>query len=277
MYEAIPIKHLSMNQAKNLLKGKGVRVIHDPHSQFKVHMSPHQIKKLSKAHRMGKAMTLTLDPYQQEMHGQGIFGKKFDVWAKKTFGNQIYEAVNRAGKPLLKHAVGMATGALGSLGVPQSVTGRLGNLANAYIEDPSKYNEGPARQALMNLGRTAITGHGIFGDKVDRRVKALVGQRGMDVINRVGRPLVTKGIGKVSQMLQSAGVPASVASRLSHVAESYVDDPSAYQSKAGLMQLAKRGITGHGVRRTPARRVHKRKVHKKSHPIGGALFPAGHY
>jgi hypothetical protein len=113
MYQAIPIKQLSLNQAKNLVKGKGVRVMHDPNSSFKVNMSPQQIKKLSKAHRAGKGMTLTMDPYQQEITGQGIFGKKFDKWMQKTaVGRKIYKGVETIGKPLLKKAITLGTTAI---------------------------------------------------------------------------------------------------------------------------------------------------------------------
>lgn len=246
MYEPVRIQQLSLNQAKNLVKGKGVRVKHDPRSPFTVHLSPDQIKKLTRAHKSGKSFTLTLDPYQQEITGKGIFGAKFDRWAKKTFGEKIYHGVEKIGKPLLKAGIKAGTAALGSY-VSPAVAARIGQVANAYVDNPSKYNEGPAGRALMNLGKTAITGQGIFGDRVDRMVKRYVGQKGMDVIERTGRPLATKGIQKATALMRSAGVPASIANRLENVAEAYVDDPSAYQSKSGLLKLAKKGISGNGI------------------------------
>ena len=243
MYEPIRLQKLSLNQSKNLVKGKGVRVRFDPTSSFTISLSPAQIKKLSKAHRSGKAMTLNLDPYQQQITGRGIFGSKFDKWAKKTFGEKIYHGVEKIGKPILKKAITMGTAALAPY-VSPVVAQRLGAVANAYVEDPSKYNEGPPKQALMNLAKTAAFGSGIFGSKADRAVKRIVGQKGMDIIEKTGRPLASRGIKKVSSMLRSAGVPGGVADRFEDVAEAYVDDPTAYQSKAGLMRLGKRAVSG---------------------------------
>jgi hypothetical protein len=222
-------------------------------------MTPQQIKKLSKAHRAGKGMTLTLDPYQQEMTGQGIFGKKFDKWMQKTaVGRKIYQGVEKVGKPLLKKAITMGTTALSAYN--PAIAQRLGAIANAYVDDPSKYNEGDPRTALMNLGRTAITGEGIFGNRVDRLVKRAVGQRGMDAIERAGRPMLTRGIGKASAMLRSAGLPASVVDRMENVAEAYVDDPSAYQSRSGVMRLGQRALTGQGIFGKRVDRLVKRAV-----------------
>jgi hypothetical protein len=262
MYQAIPIKQLSLNQAKNLVKGKGVRVMHDPRSSFKVNMSPQQIKKLSKAHRAGKGMTLTMDPYQQEITGQGIFGKKFDKWMQKTaVGRKIYKGVETIGKPLLKKAITLGTTALSAYN--PAIANRLGAIANAYVDDPSKYNEGDPRTALMNLGRTAITGEGIFGDRVDRMVKRVVGQKGMDTIERVGRPLVSKGIGRVSQMLRSRGMPESMIGRMEDVAGEYVNNPSAYQSRSGVKRLGVRAMTGQGIFGSRVDRLVKKVVGQK--------------
>ena len=266
MYEPIRLQKLSLNQSKNLVKGKGVRVRFDPTSSFTISLSPAQIKKLSKAHRSGKAMTLNLDPYQQQITGRGIFGSKFDKWAKKTFGEKIYHGVEKIGKPILKKAITMGTAALAPY-VSPVVAQRLGAVANAYVEDPSKYNEGPPKQALMNLAKTAAFGSGIFGSKADRAVKRIVGQKGMDIIEKTGRPLASRGIKKVSSMLRSAGVPGGVADRFEDVAEAYVDDPSAYQSKAGLMRLGKRAVTGNGIFGSKVDRAVKRIVGQKGMDI----------
>ena len=259
MYETVRISPLSLSQTKNLVKGKGVRVKHDPRSNFTISLSPQQVKKLSKAHKAGKGITLTLDPYQQQITGKGIFGDKFDRWAKKTFGEKVYHGVEKIGKPILKKAITMGTAALSPY-VSPVVAQRLGAVANAYVDEPSKYNRGDPKAGLMKLAKTAITGQGVFGSKVDRAVKRVVGQKGMDIIEKVGRPLVTKGIKKVSSVLKSAGLPSKIADRMEDMAEAYVDDPSAYQTKAGLLKLAKRGVTG-------GRAVARAR--------GGALYPPG--
>ena len=72
MYEKIGIDKLSEHQVRSLLKGKAVRV-KVGNSHF-IHLSHEQLKKLNKAFKNGKAVTIVFDPYQQEQHGSGLFG-----------------------------------------------------------------------------------------------------------------------------------------------------------------------------------------------------------
>ena len=163
------------------------------------------------------------------------------------------DIIERTGRPLATRGIKKVSGMLRSAGVPSGIAERFEDVAEAYVDDPSAYQ---SKAGLMRLGQRAMTGNGIFSSKVDRAVKRVVGQKGMDIIERTGRPLATRGIKKVSGMLRSAGVPSGIADRFEDVAEAYVDDPSAYQSKAGILELGKRAIKGGRAR-------------------GGALYPPG--
>ena len=70
MYHPIGIDKLSENQLSRLRNGHSVRVKLGSHHT--VHLTGHQIRRLHTAHKNGKAMTLTFDPYQMEAHGFGI-------------------------------------------------------------------------------------------------------------------------------------------------------------------------------------------------------------
>ena len=66
MYHKASISPLSSPQISKILNGHSVRVSHgDKHD---IELSKEQFKKFSRAHKNGKAMTLTLDPYQIQNH-----------------------------------------------------------------------------------------------------------------------------------------------------------------------------------------------------------------
>ena len=100
MYFPIKVKKLSDNQISNLVKGRGVRV------QFgkddTIMMSKEQIKKLDRAMKKGKGITLTLDPFQQ-MHHQRLKGSGSKVGkAFKNLGKAIKSDVGSIGKAIEK-------------------------------------------------------------------------------------------------------------------------------------------------------------------------------
>ena len=66
MYHKASISPLSSTQISKLLNGHSVRVSHgDKHD---VELSKEQFKKFSRAHKNGKAITLTMDPFQIQNH-----------------------------------------------------------------------------------------------------------------------------------------------------------------------------------------------------------------
>jgi hypothetical protein len=66
MYHKASISPLSSTQISKLLNGHSVRV--SAGNGHDIELSKEQLKKFSKAHMKGKAITLTLDPYQMQNH-----------------------------------------------------------------------------------------------------------------------------------------------------------------------------------------------------------------
>ena len=66
MYHKVKVGQLSNTQISRLLNGHGVRVSNG--SNHEVELSKEQIKKFMKAREKGKAMTLTMDPFQMQNH-----------------------------------------------------------------------------------------------------------------------------------------------------------------------------------------------------------------
>ena len=66
MYHKASIAPLSSTQISKILNGHSVRISHG--NKHDIELSKEQFKKFSKAHKNGKAMTLTMDPYQIQNH-----------------------------------------------------------------------------------------------------------------------------------------------------------------------------------------------------------------
>ena len=66
MYHNASISPLSSTQISKILNGHSVRV--SAGNGHNVELSKEQFKKLSKAHNAGKAITLTMDPFQIQNH-----------------------------------------------------------------------------------------------------------------------------------------------------------------------------------------------------------------
>jgi hypothetical protein len=100
MYSNADIDALSVGQLRKLLKGGAVRVRCG--SGMKVGLSAPQHKKLMSAHKKGKMMTLTMDPYQMEMHGQGLFGDIGNFFTRKLPSTLIHQGLPAVGSTLGK-------------------------------------------------------------------------------------------------------------------------------------------------------------------------------
>ena len=66
MYHKIKVGQLSNPQISRLLNGHGVRV--SDGSNHEIELSKEQLKKFMKAREKGKAITLTMDPFQMQNH-----------------------------------------------------------------------------------------------------------------------------------------------------------------------------------------------------------------
>jgi len=103
MYHKVKIGQLSHTQISRLLNGHGIRVSHG--SNHEIELSKEQLKKYMKAHEKGKAMTLTLDPFQMQSHqhlrgcgsggssGSGVnHVKKFNRWVDTIGARPVIDA-----------------------------------------------------------------------------------------------------------------------------------------------------------------------------------------
>ena len=66
MYHKASIAPLSSTQISKILNGHSVRV--SSGNNHDIELSKEQFKKFAKAHQSGKAMTLTMDPFQIQSH-----------------------------------------------------------------------------------------------------------------------------------------------------------------------------------------------------------------
>ena len=66
MYHKASISPLSSTQISKILNGHSVRV--SPGNKHDIELSKEQFKKFAKAHKKGKGMTLTMDPFQIQNH-----------------------------------------------------------------------------------------------------------------------------------------------------------------------------------------------------------------
>ena len=95
MYHKASISPLSSTQISKILNGHSVRVSHgDKHD---IELSKEQFKKFSKAHKNGKAITLTMDPFQiqnhQHLRGTGVSRtKKYNKWVDTLGARPVIEA-----------------------------------------------------------------------------------------------------------------------------------------------------------------------------------------
>jgi hypothetical protein len=98
MYHKASISPLSSTQISKMLNGHSVRISHgDKHD---VELSKEQFKKFSKAHKNGKAITLTLDPFQIQNHQHLRGSGNLKRTAKGSAKRLITSATDRAVRAL---------------------------------------------------------------------------------------------------------------------------------------------------------------------------------
>ena len=95
MYHPTSIGPLSESQILKALKGLPVRV--SAGNQHNVELSKEQLKKFAKAQNLGKAMNITLDPFQIQNHmkliGSGVSRrKKYNNWVDTLGARQVIDA-----------------------------------------------------------------------------------------------------------------------------------------------------------------------------------------
>ena len=175
MYHPAIISQLSPSQISKALKGLPVRISVGNHHD--VELSSDQMKKFSKAHQKGKALTITMDPYQigNNMHLMGAGKLKKNV--RGNVGRIITSASNRAiraleggnitatskdsGKRLIVAGTDRAVQAIEGSGVNRlKKASRWEHFANATIRDgidtagkaARVYNDSTNPMAQMGFG-----------------------------------------------------------------------------------------------------------------------------
>lgn len=165
MYSNADIDSLSVGQLRKLLKGGAVRVRCG--SGMKVGLSAPQHKKLMSAHKKGKMMTLTMDPYQMEMHGQGLFGDIGNFFSRTVPSTLIHRGLPEAGAVLGGMAGSELGGPLGGL-----AGSKLGRMAGRRLADETGRRTGygvkkgrgqPIEDQQFSLSDVARTGSRLRG------------------------------------------------------------------------------------------------------------------
>jgi hypothetical protein len=99
MYHKASIAPLSSTQISKVLNGHSVRVSHG--NGHNIELSKEQFKKFAKAHKTGKGMTLTMDPYQihnhQHLRGSGNLKRTARGSAKRLIISATDRAVRAIG------------------------------------------------------------------------------------------------------------------------------------------------------------------------------------
>jgi len=113
------------------------------------------------------------------------------------------------------------------------------------IVHPHKYNHitksfGSGKGAIVQLSpeelaaNKGVEGGSIFGKKVDRAAKKLLGKKAVKEIHSIAKafePLVQEGIDAAAMAAQAYGVPPEATAALSSAAKGYISKPSDYRGK----------------------------------------------
>ena len=175
MYHPTSIAPLSKSQILKALKGLPVRIA--PGNEHDIELSQEQLKKFAKAQKLGKASTITFDPFQIQNHmslkGSGVLKKS----ARNNASRIITSATNRviraleggnitatskdAGKRLIVAGTDRAVRAIDGSGVNRlKKAGRWEHFADSTIRDgidtagkaARVYNDSTNPMAQMGFG-----------------------------------------------------------------------------------------------------------------------------
>ena len=261
MYSPVRIEQLSKAQISKLLNGHGVRVKHHASGRHMVHLSAAQHKKLSSAHKKGKAVTLQFDPYQiahhQHLRGEGIVST-----LKKVAKHVAHKAIPVAAKFIKEEAHKLRKPA------EQMVEGAL----QPYFGEPLSHE-------IAVYGSTK--GYEMF-DKGVSHGEHLAHQAVGGSLKSIGKKIV-KGLKKASKPLAGIALDTGLAGLAMVAPETAIAAPAL--SYAGHQAIEK----GMGVKKSHHKKrgrphkggalVHPPMEHKSMyyHPgSGGALFPSGY-
>jgi len=190
MYHKASIAPLSSTQISKILNGHSVRISHG--NKHDIELSKEQFKKFSKAHKNGKAMTLTMDPYQiqnhQHLRGSGNLTRTSKGSVKRLItsatdrairaiegsgiGGNIKATAKDSGKRLIVSGTDRAIRAIEGSGVNRlKKAQRWEQFANATIRDGIDTAGKAARvyRASTKPSMTDMLGFGLKKRKAPRR------------------------------------------------------------------------------------------------------------
>ena len=194
MYHKASIAPLSSTQISKVLNGHSVRVSHG--NKHDIELSKEQFKKFAKAHKTGKGMTLTMDPFQiqnhQHLRGSGNLTRTSKGSAKRLItsatdrliralegsgvGGNIKATAKDSGKRLITAGTDRAIRAIDGSGVGGSVNrlkkySRWTGAINKTIRDGIDTSGKAARVYYDSTGPMAQMGFGLRKRKAPRRRK----------------------------------------------------------------------------------------------------------
>jgi hypothetical protein len=245
---------LTGGQIRSMSAGKSAQL--KPHqftadAPHTLMLMPSTAKRIGKAINRMKGVRLALkgdETAVDTMTGEGIFGKQFDRFVKKTIGKKatksLYGVADKVLKPRVNKgldAASMAAMAYAPAAAPAIMAAK--RVAKGYLDRPSAYQANPSKEMMkdadlasvgMEIAKEQMKGQGIFGKQFDRFVKKTIGKKATKTIykalDKSAKPLVNKGLDlaeKAALAYAPEAAPAIAAAK--RVAKGYVDDPSGYQ------------------------------------------------
>jgi hypothetical protein len=240
MYHKASISPLSSTQISKILNGHSVRVSHgDKHD---IELSKEQFKKFSKAHKNGKAMTLTMDPYQiqshQHLRGSGNL--------KRTAKGSAKRLINAGTDRLIRSIEGSSIGG----NIKRTAKGSAKRLIVAGTDRLIRSIEGSGIGG--NITATSKdSGKRLIVAGTDRAIQAIDGSGIGGSVNRLNK--YSRWTGAINKTIRDGIDTSGKAARV-------------YNKSTGPMAQL-----GFGLRK---RKAHRRK-RSPSDERGGALYPAG--
>jgi hypothetical protein len=176
MYHKASISPLSGTQISKILNGHSVRV--SAGNGHDIELSKEQLKKLTKAQKTGKGMTLTMDPYQMQNHqhlrGSGnvkrtargnakrLITAATDRAIRSMYGGNITATSKDSGKRLIVAGTDRAVQAIEGSGVNRMKKAtRWEGFANKTIRDGIDTAGKAARVYYDSTGPMAQMGFGL--------------------------------------------------------------------------------------------------------------------
>jgi hypothetical protein len=169
-------------------------------------------KKLAKAFHSGKGIRLQLN--EREIHGTGLFGRKFDKLLKKGGVKKLVYKVGDAVKPAVNELLDQGITALASNPSTMALA-PIAMIGKDYINDPNKYQ--------------GVKGKGIFGKRADRLMKKAGVKKALYKIGDRIKPVVQDEIRRVAHRMADGNEHMmAYADLASDIANSYIDNPKEY-------------------------------------------------